>query len=89
MAESFRDFEHRGWEDPRVCAQYDGYFARLTTQALLPCSMRCGLGHRTAYLTSRQGRGPSPVQRPHAGRETLDVGRHNDVLGSVGIGGYT
>jgi ubiquinone/menaquinone biosynthesis C-methylase UbiE len=34
MAESFGDFEHRGWEDPAVCAQYDGYFARLTTQSI-------------------------------------------------------
>ena len=34
MAESFRDFEHRGWEDAAVCAQYDDYFARLTTQSI-------------------------------------------------------
>ena len=34
MAESFRDFEHRGWENPEVCAQYDDYFSRLTTQSI-------------------------------------------------------
>ena len=34
MAESFRDFEYRGWEDRAVCARYDDYFARLTTQSI-------------------------------------------------------
>ena len=34
MAETFRDFEHRGWEDAAVCAQYDDYFERLTTQSI-------------------------------------------------------
>jgi ubiquinone/menaquinone biosynthesis C-methylase UbiE len=34
MAESFRDFEHRGWANPEVCARYDDYFSRLTTQSI-------------------------------------------------------
>jgi len=34
MAETFRDFEHRGWEDAAVCAQYDDYFEPLTTQSI-------------------------------------------------------
>jgi ubiquinone/menaquinone biosynthesis C-methylase UbiE len=34
MAESFHDFEHRGWEDRAVCAQYGHYFAPLTTQSI-------------------------------------------------------
>lgn len=34
MIESFREFERRGWENPAACAQYDDYFARLTTQSI-------------------------------------------------------
>jgi hypothetical protein len=41
MADSFLEFEHRGWEDPAVCAQYDDYFARLTTPVNYPLA-RCG-----------------------------------------------
>jgi len=33
VAESFRDFELRGWEDPTICVRYDDYFARLTTRS--------------------------------------------------------
>jgi len=34
MAESFGDFERRGWEDSAVCAQYDDYFSRITTRSI-------------------------------------------------------
>jgi ubiquinone/menaquinone biosynthesis C-methylase UbiE len=57
MAESFRDFEHRGWEDPRVCAQYDGYFARLTTQCVAALLDAVRLGPSDSVLDVATGPG--------------------------------
>lgn len=34
MTESFRDFEHAGWGDPDVCANYDDHMSSLTTQSI-------------------------------------------------------
>jgi ubiquinone/menaquinone biosynthesis C-methylase UbiE len=34
MAESFHDFERRGWGNREVCAHSDDYFSRLTTQSI-------------------------------------------------------
>ena len=36
MTESFRDFEHAGWADPEVCANYDDHLSSLTTQSIEP-----------------------------------------------------
>src|SRR5262245_33699937 len=33
-APSFRDFEHTGWEDQTVCAQYDAQLSRITRQSI-------------------------------------------------------
>src|SRR5262245_4836740 len=57
MAESFRDFEHRGWEDPAVCAQYDGYFARLTTQSVVALLDAARVGGSDSILDVATGPG--------------------------------
>jgi ubiquinone/menaquinone biosynthesis C-methylase UbiE len=57
MAESFRDFEHRGWEDPELCAQYDDYFARLTTQSIAPLLDAARVGASDSVLDVATGPG--------------------------------
>jgi hypothetical protein len=49
MADSFLEFEHRGWEDPAVCAQYDDYLRGSRPSQLSLCSMRYGLAEVIAH----------------------------------------
>jgi ubiquinone/menaquinone biosynthesis C-methylase UbiE len=72
MAESFRDFEHRGWEDPAVCAQYDDYFSRLTTQSIGALLDAVRIGHSDNVLDVATG--PGYVAGAAASRAARVVG---------------
>jgi ubiquinone/menaquinone biosynthesis C-methylase UbiE len=72
MAESFRDFEHRGWEDPALCVRYDDYFARLTTQSIAPLldAVRIGASDNVLDVAT----GPGYVAGAAASRAAKVVG---------------
>jgi len=72
MAESFRDFEHRGWEDPAVCAQYDNCFARLTTQSISALLNTARVGGTDSVLDVATG--PGYVAGAAASRAATVVG---------------
>jgi ubiquinone/menaquinone biosynthesis C-methylase UbiE len=57
VAESFRDFELRGWEDPTICARYDDYFARLTTQSIADLLDGVRIGRSDTVLDVATGPG--------------------------------
>lgn len=72
MAESFRDFEHRGWDDPEVCSQYDDYFARLTTQSIAALLEAVRIGGSDSVLDVATG--PGYVAGAAASRAARVVG---------------
>ena len=57
MAESFRDFEHKGWEDAALCTQYDDHFSKLTTQSVGPLLDAVRVGKADILLDVATGPG--------------------------------
>jgi ubiquinone/menaquinone biosynthesis C-methylase UbiE len=55
MAESFRDFEYRGWES--AASQYHDHFSRLTTQSIAALLDAVRLGHSDSVLDVATGAG--------------------------------
>ena len=72
MAESFRDFEHRGWEDPAVCAGYDDHFSKLTTQSVGALLDAARVGSSDSVLDVATG--PGHVAGAAAARAARVVG---------------
>jgi hypothetical protein len=74
MAESFRDFEHRGWEDPALCVRYDDYFARLTPQSIAPLLDAVRIGASDNVLDVATGQGMwLEQQRPGLPRSSVSI----------------
>jgi ubiquinone/menaquinone biosynthesis C-methylase UbiE len=57
VSETFRDFEHAGWNDGGVCARYDEHFGALASQSLgaLLDAARVGPGSRVLDMATGAG----------------------------------
>jgi ubiquinone/menaquinone biosynthesis C-methylase UbiE len=55
--QSFRDFEHAGWEDQAVCANYDAQLTRITRQSITALLDAAGVHHGTRVLDVATGPG--------------------------------
>ncbi len=66
MTDAFRDFEHAGWADPSVCANYDDLLSGLVTQSIAPLldgarvapgsvvlDVACGAGYASGAALAR------------------------------------
>jgi ubiquinone/menaquinone biosynthesis C-methylase UbiE len=53
--QSFRDFEHAGWEDQAVCANYDEQLSRITRQSITALLDAAGVHHGTRVLDVATG----------------------------------
>lgn len=56
-AQSFRDFEHTGWEDQTVCANYDAQLSRITRQSVQVLLDAAGVRPNTRVLDMATGAG--------------------------------
>jgi ubiquinone/menaquinone biosynthesis C-methylase UbiE len=56
-AQSFRDFEHAGWEDQAVCANYDEQLSRITRQSITALLDAVGVHRGTRVLDVATGPG--------------------------------
>jgi SAM-dependent methyltransferase len=56
-AQSFRDFEHAGWEDQAVCANYDEQLSRITRQSITALLDAAGVHRGTRVLDVATGPG--------------------------------
>jgi ubiquinone/menaquinone biosynthesis C-methylase UbiE len=54
---SFRDFEHAGWEDQAVCANYDAQLSRITRQSVQALLDAAGVYRGTRVLDVATGAG--------------------------------
>lgn len=57
MTESFRDFEHAGWADEDVCANYHDHFSSLTSQSIGALLDAAGVSARSRVLDVATGAG--------------------------------
>lgn len=55
--QSFRDFEHTGWEDQTVCANYDEQLSRITRQSITALLDAAGVHRGTRVLDVATGPG--------------------------------
>jgi ubiquinone/menaquinone biosynthesis C-methylase UbiE len=55
--QSFRDFEHAGWEDQAVCTNYDAQLSRITRQSVTALLDAAGVHHGTRVLDVATGAG--------------------------------
>jgi len=55
--QSFRDFEHTGWEDQAVCAHYDEQLSRITRQSITALLDAAGVHRGTRVLDVATGPG--------------------------------
>jgi ubiquinone/menaquinone biosynthesis C-methylase UbiE len=55
--QSFRDFEHAGWEDQAVCATYDAQLSRITRQSIQALLDAAGVHRGTRVLDVATGAG--------------------------------
>jgi ubiquinone/menaquinone biosynthesis C-methylase UbiE len=57
LTPSFRDFEHAGWEDQAVCANYDEQLSRITRQSIAALLDAAGVHRGTRVLDVATGPG--------------------------------
>ena len=55
--QSFRDFEHAGWEDQAVCATYDAQLSRITRRSIQALLDAAGMHRGTRVLDVAIGAG--------------------------------
>jgi ubiquinone/menaquinone biosynthesis C-methylase UbiE len=71
--QSFRDFEHAGWEDPAVCATYDAQLSRITRQSIQALLDAAGVHRGTRVLDVATGAGYVAGAAAEGGAEACGI----------------
>jgi ubiquinone/menaquinone biosynthesis C-methylase UbiE len=71
--QSFRDFEHAGWEDPAVCAIYDAELSGITRQSVQALLDAAGVRRGTRVLDVATGAGYVAAAAAERGAEACGL----------------